>query len=107
MRPSGPEILAYAVVLVLVALVAVVIPATGALTVPRLPVAFGEIREGHVVEIVRDELQSSQRGDVRTQIVLVDVEATWRVEESRFRSKSANSWLLGETLTHSLCNAAP
>ena len=79
MRPSGREILAYAVVLVLVALVVVVIPATGALSVPRLPVALGEIREGRVVEIVRDELQSSQRGDVRTQIVLVDVEGR-RVE---------------------------
>jgi len=31
-------------------------------------------------------------------LVLLDLEATWRVEEAGFRSKSANSWLLGETL---------
>jgi dihydroorotase len=30
--------------------------------------------------------------------VLLDLEATWRVEEAGFRSKSVNSWLLGETL---------
>jgi dihydroorotase len=32
-------------------------------------------------------------------LVLLDLAGTWRVEESGFRSKSANSWLLGETLT--------
>jgi dihydroorotase len=32
-------------------------------------------------------------------LVLLDLEATWRPEEAGFRSKSANSWLLGETLT--------
>ncbi|MEZ5099837.1 MAG: dihydroorotase [Thermoleophilia bacterium] len=31
-------------------------------------------------------------------LVLIDVEAAWRVEEARFRSRSTNSWLLGETL---------
>ena len=31
-------------------------------------------------------------------VVLLDLEATWRVEEAGFRSKSVNSWLLGETL---------
>jgi dihydroorotase len=31
-------------------------------------------------------------------LVLLDLAETWRVEESGFRSKSANSWLLGETL---------
>ena len=31
-------------------------------------------------------------------LVLLDTAATWRVEESSFRSRSANSWLLGETL---------
>ena len=31
-------------------------------------------------------------------LVLLDLERTWRVEERRFRSRSANSWLLGETL---------
>ncbi|HET9675480.1 MAG TPA: dihydroorotase [Gaiellaceae bacterium] len=31
-------------------------------------------------------------------LVLLDLNATWRVEESRFRSRSKNSWLLGETL---------
>ncbi len=31
-------------------------------------------------------------------LVLLDLAGTWRVEESGFRSKSANSWLLGETL---------
>jgi dihydroorotase len=32
-------------------------------------------------------------------LVLLDTAATWRVEESGVRSRSANSWLLGETLT--------
>jgi dihydroorotase len=31
-------------------------------------------------------------------LVLLDMQATWRVEEDRFRSRSANSWLLGRTL---------
>jgi dihydroorotase len=30
--------------------------------------------------------------------VLLDLEASWRVEASGFRSRSANSWLLGKTL---------
>jgi dihydroorotase len=32
-------------------------------------------------------------------LVLLDLEQTWRVEEGCFRSRSGNSWLLGETLT--------
>ena len=31
-------------------------------------------------------------------LVLLDAAATWRVEEGEFRSRSANSWLLGQTL---------
>ena len=31
-------------------------------------------------------------------LVLLDLDATWRVRENAFRSKSRNSWLLGETL---------
>ncbi len=31
-------------------------------------------------------------------LVLLDTEASWRVREDRFRSRSANSWLLGERL---------
>jgi dihydroorotase len=31
-------------------------------------------------------------------LVLVNTEATWRVREDRFRSRSANSWLLGKRL---------
>ena len=31
-------------------------------------------------------------------LVLLDLAGAWRVEESGFRSKSANSWLLGQTL---------
>jgi dihydroorotase len=32
-------------------------------------------------------------------LVLLDLRASWRVEEGGFRSRSANSWLLGERLT--------
>jgi dihydroorotase len=32
-------------------------------------------------------------------LVLLDLSASWRVEEEDFRSRSANSWLLGERLT--------
>ena len=31
-------------------------------------------------------------------LVVLDLERTWRVEESAFRSRSLNSWLLGQTL---------
>jgi dihydroorotase len=31
-------------------------------------------------------------------VVVLDLEQTWRVEERGFRSRSANSWLLGQTL---------
>lgn len=34
----------------------------------------------------------------RANLVLLDLDATWRVTEAGFRSKSANSWLLGQTL---------
>ncbi len=34
----------------------------------------------------------------RANLVLLDLEADWTVEESGFRSRSANSWLLGEQL---------
>ena len=32
-------------------------------------------------------------------LVLLDLRASWRVDEAGFRSRSVNSWLLGETLT--------
>jgi dihydroorotase len=34
----------------------------------------------------------------RANLVLLDLNATWRVTESGFRSRSTNSWLLGQTL---------
>jgi dihydroorotase len=34
----------------------------------------------------------------RANVALIDPEAEWRVEETGFRSRSANSWLLGERL---------
>jgi dihydroorotase len=34
----------------------------------------------------------------RANLVVVDLEAEWQVSEDGFRSRSANSWLLGETL---------
>jgi dihydroorotase len=34
----------------------------------------------------------------KANLVLLDTEATWRVEEGGFRSRSANSWLLGRTV---------
>jgi dihydroorotase len=34
----------------------------------------------------------------KANMVLLDTGATWRVEERGFRSRSANSWLLGRTL---------
>ncbi len=34
----------------------------------------------------------------RANLVLIDTEAAWRVSEDGFRSRSANSWLLGEEL---------
>jgi dihydroorotase len=34
----------------------------------------------------------------RANLVLLDLQATWRVQANGFRSRSTNSWLLGETL---------
>jgi dihydroorotase len=34
----------------------------------------------------------------KANLVLLDTETTWRVDENTFRSRSANSWLLGRTL---------
>jgi dihydroorotase len=34
----------------------------------------------------------------RANLVLLDLDAEWKVEESGFRSRSSNSWLLGRTL---------
>jgi len=34
----------------------------------------------------------------RANLVLIDLDAAWRVTEDGFRSRSTNSWLLGETL---------
>jgi dihydroorotase len=34
----------------------------------------------------------------RANLVLLDLDASWHVDEGSFRSKSANSWLLGSTL---------
>jgi dihydroorotase len=35
-------------------------------------------------------------------LVLLDLRAAWRVDEAGFRSRSVNSWLLGETLSGSV-----
>jgi dihydroorotase len=34
----------------------------------------------------------------RANLVLLDLESVWHVDEGSFRSKSANSWLLGSKL---------
>ncbi len=68
-RPYAP----YAAVLALVALVVLVLPATGAIGVPALPVGTGDVREAEVVSVLLDERTESQRGDVRRQVLLVDV----------------------------------
>jgi dihydroorotase len=31
-------------------------------------------------------------------LVVLDLDTAWRVEEASFRSRSVNSWLLGQTL---------
>jgi dihydroorotase len=37
--------------------------------------------------------------DEPANLALLDLEAEWTVREDGFRSRSANSWLLGRTLT--------
>jgi len=92
--PTRHQLLSYAAVLALVALVVIVIPATGKLTVPRLPVALGEIREARVADVILDERQETQRGAVRTQVALVDVEGR-RVEVQHvFVEGSAGAFVL-------------
>ncbi|MCK9485318.1 MAG: YibE/F family protein [Dehalococcoidia bacterium] len=70
--PFAP-LVAYAAVLVLVALVTLVLPATGAIGVPVLPVGAEDVREAQVVEVISDERTESQRGNVRHQVLLVAV----------------------------------
>lgn len=36
-------------------------------------------------------------------LVLLDIDAVWRVEQDGFRSRSINSWLLGQTLRGKVC----
>ena len=43
-------------------------------------------------------LQAAITAHPEADLVLLDLEARWQVTEAGFRSKSANSWLLGETL---------
>jgi dihydroorotase len=38
----------------------------------------------------------------RANLVLLDLERQWRVGDDAFRSRSNNSWLLGETLAGSI-----
>ena len=68
------RLISYGVVAFMVLVFVVFLPATGALDVPRLPVNVGDIHEGHVVEVVQDELQQSQRGDVRRQLANIEVD---------------------------------
>ena len=72
--PSTTRLISYGVVGFMVLIFVVFLPATGALDVPRLPVNVGDIHEGHVLEVVQDELQQSQRGDVRRQIANIEVD---------------------------------
>ncbi len=72
--PSATRLVSYVVVTFMVVLFVVLLPATGALDVPRLPVNLGEIREGRIVEVTQDEVQQSQRGDVRRQVATVEVD---------------------------------
>lgn len=71
--PSPSRLISYLVVAVLVIVTVVVLPASGVFEVPRLPVALGELSEAHVLDVVSDELRETQRGDVRTQLVIVEV----------------------------------
>ncbi len=74
-RPLVPRVplVAYATVAALVLLVTVVLPASGAIGVPSLPVGSGDVREGEVAAVLLDERQESQRGTVRRQVLAVDV----------------------------------
>ena len=47
---------------------------------------------------VRPRPSRRSRSARRANLVLLDLNASWRVEEGGFRSRSENSWLLGETL---------
>jgi len=77
--PSTSRIVPYFVVALMVLAVTVVLPATGRLDVPRLPVNLGEIQEARVIEVVKDDLRETERGNVRSQFAVVEV-PTGRVE---------------------------
>ena len=46
----------------------------------------------------RSCLQSGIEAGARANLAVLDLDAEWRVTEDGFRSRSVNSWLLGETL---------
>ena len=47
---------------------------------------------------LRPRRRRRSRSGAPANLVLLDLNASWRVEEGGFRSRSTNSWLLGETL---------
>ncbi|MGE3961499.1 MAG: YibE/F family protein [Dehalococcoidia bacterium] len=92
--PSLARMISYGTVGLLVLIVVVLLPMTGALDVPRLPVNLGDIREGRVVEVLQDELQASQRGDVRRQLAVVEVGGETIEVEHVFVEGSAGGFTL-------------
>lgn len=74
---------AYVAVLALVAFVVVVLPATGAISVPSLPVASSDVREARVESVLVDEPVQGNQAGARRQLLLVDVDGE-RVEVEHY-----------------------
>ncbi|MEX2032342.1 MAG: hypothetical protein WEA81_05690, partial [Dehalococcoidia bacterium] len=74
MTPRKSSIGAYVAVLALVAFVVVVLPATGTISVPSLPVAASDIREARVEAVLVDEPAAASQSGARRQLLLVDVD---------------------------------
>lgn len=92
--PSTARLVSYGVVAILVLVTVVLVPLSGVLEVPRLPVNLGNIEEGRVVELLSDQLQESQRGDVRSQVALVQVGREQVQVEHVFVEGSAGAFAL-------------
>lgn len=92
--PSTARLVSYGVVAILVLVTVVLVPLSGVLEVPRLPVNLGNIEEGRVVELLSDQLQESQRGDVRSQVALVQVGGEQVQVEHVFVEGSAGAFAL-------------
>ncbi|MEX1023140.1 MAG: YibE/F family protein [Dehalococcoidia bacterium] len=94
--PRRSSMVAYLVVIAFVALVVVVLPATGALRVPSLPVATGNTSEAQIVEVIEDRAEPGAGPSARHQRLRLRVGGEEEVVEHTFVEGSARGYAFEE-----------